>query len=206
MTEERKNFPFVNITLVAANILYFLFLFTQGNVVDSDFAVRHGAMYGPWIFAQKKWWMMFSAMFYHFSIQHLANNMITLFFLGNRVEQLMGHVKYMIMYVGAGLCGNLVSSFWAAFRGDAVVSGGASGAVFGVIGALLWIVIRHRGRVGDITLKRLMLMLALSLYYGLADKGVDNPAHIGGMLGGFVIAVLLYRKESQELPRHSMQA
>lgn len=190
----KKNYSVVNIVLVVLNVAWFLFLSTQGDEGDVGFAVEHGAMYADWVVTQGKWYMLFTSMFYHFSIGHLANNMIILFFIGNQVEQLMGHGKYLLLYLGSGLAGGFCSMYHILQAGEHTVSGGASGAVFGVIGALLWIVIRHKGRMGEITLKRMFLMLALSLYYGFTGTGIDNVAHVGGLLGGFLLAVVLYRK------------
>ena len=77
--------------------------------------------------------------------------------------------------------------------GDMAVSAGASGAIFGVIGALLYLVIRNKGRIGTLTTRGLVLMIALCLYYGFTATGADNWCHIGGLVMGFLLAVLLYR-------------
>ncbi|MGN0342199.1 MAG: rhomboid family intramembrane serine protease [Roseburia sp.] len=189
-----KKVSYVNIAIVALNVAWFLLLSIWGDVGDVGFAVEHGAMYAEWVVDQGKWYMLFTCMFYHFSIGHLANNMIILFFIGNQVEELLGHVKYFMLYFLAGLTGGVCSMIHILNAGEHTVSGGASGAVFGVIGALLWIVIRHKGRMGDITIKRMILMLALSLYYGFAGSGIDNIAHVGGLIAGFLLSVVLYRK------------
>ena len=72
------------------------------------------------------------------------------------------------------------------------VSAGASGAVFAVMGAMIYVLLRSKGRVEDITVRQMVIMAAFSLYFGLTSSGVDNAAHIGGMLSGFVLAVILY--------------
>ena len=74
------------------------------------------------------------------------------------------------------------------------VSAGASGAIFGIIGALLYVAIRNRGRIGEISGKGLVFMVVLTLYYGFTSGGVDHMAHIGGLAAGFLMGVLLYRK------------
>ena len=71
-------------------------------------------------------------------------------------------------------------------------SGKASGAVFAVMGGMIYVIIRHRGRVADLTVRQMLIMAAFSLYFGFASEGVDNVAHIGGLLSGFLIAVILY--------------
>ena len=75
-----------------------------------------------------------------------------------------------------------------------MVSAGASGAVFAVIGALIYIVIRNRGYIENFTARQLLILAALSLYHGVTSAGVDNAAHFGGLLCGFVLCVLLYHR------------
>ena len=77
---------------------------------------------------------------------------------------------------------------------DYSISAGASGAIFGIIGALLYVAIRNRGRIGDISGKGLAFMIIISLYYGFSSSGVDNLAHIGGLITGFVSGIFLYWK------------
>ena len=77
--------------------------------------------------------------------------------------------------------------------GESAVSAGASGAVFGLMGALLYVVIANRGRLGQLSGRGMIFMVVLSLYFGLTSSGVDNMAHIGGLICGFIFAVILYR-------------
>ena len=78
--------------------------------------------------------------------------------------------------------------------GEYVVSAGASGAIFGVIGALLYVALRNRGRIGNVSGRGILFMVIISLYYGFTSGGVDNLAHIGGLVSGFLLGVLLYWK------------
>ena len=80
----------------------------------------------------------------------------------------------------------------------AMHGGGESGAIFGLMGALVWLVIRNRGGYGWIYGRRVYLMVGLSLYYGFTSTGVDNYAHVGGLIGGFLLAICLYRKRGKE--------
>ena len=77
---------------------------------------------------------------------------------------------------------------------DYAVAAGASGAIFGIVGALLWIVILHRGRYESLTGKGLLFMIVITLYYGITTGGIDNWGHIGGLLMGFVMGIILYRR------------
>ena len=85
-----------------------------------------------------------------------------------------------------------MSCFQMVQSGDYAVSAGASGAIFGIVGALCWIVIVHKGRYQSLTGKGMLMMLALCLYYGLTTGNVDNWGHIGGLVMGFVMGILFY--------------
>lgn len=86
----------------------------------------------------------------------------------------------------------MLSLFFDMYAGNASLSAGASGAVFAVMGGMIYVIIRHRGRVADLTVRQMLIMAAFSLYFGFASEGVDNVAHIGGLLSGFLIAVIFY--------------
>ena len=94
--------------------------------------------------------------------------------------------------MGGGVGGNILSFLAETGQGELVVSAGASGAVFAVIGALLYVLIRKRGRLETITVQRLAFMALLSLYYGFSSAQVDNAAHIGGLFSGFLLTVILF--------------
>ena len=139
-----------------------------------------------------------SSMFLHFGYDHLFNNMVVLVAMGWNLELEIGKIKFLIVYFVSGLAGNILSAWWDILTGSMAVSAGASGAIFGIIGALLYVAIRNRGRIGEISGKGLVFMVVLTLYYGFTSGGVDNMAHIGGLAAGFLIGVLLYRKRKDK--------
>ena len=118
--------------------------------------------------------------------------MLVLFVLGQRLEPAVGRWKFLLIYIAGGLGGNLISLFWDMNTGDYSVSAGASGAVFALMGGMIYVIIRHRGRVADLTIRQMLIMAAFSLYFGFASEGVDNAAHAGGLLCGFLMAVIVY--------------
>ena len=182
------------ILLIAINIIVFLLLSFQGMTEDAEYMLEHGAMYVPYMMEGNEYYRLFTSMFLHFGIDHLANNMVMLGAIGWNLEYEIGKIKFLIIYFGSGLAGNILSAFGDIMIGEYAVSAGASGAVFGIIGALLYVVIRNRGRIGTISGRGLVLMVVLSLYYGFTSTGVDNLAHIGGLIAGFILGVLLYWK------------
>ena len=183
----------VTYCLMGVNLLYFLFLTLHGRTeYDMDLMLRYGAVYEPLIFQEHQYYRLLTACFMHFGIEHLVNNMLVLFVTGGYLEQALGHVRYLILYLTAGILANLISCFWNAGLGEAVVSAGASGAVFAVVGGLLWVALRNRGRLGNLTLRQLLIMAVLSFYLGFTEGGVDNAAHLGGLVSGFLLAIFLY--------------
>jgi rhomboid protease GluP len=142
-----------------------------------------------------EWWRLLAAMFLHGGILHLALNMFALWEAGRQLTRLFGNLGFLIVYVGAGLAGGALSLHFAARTG---VSVGASGAVFGVVGALIAATLRHRdslpaGRARQM-LASLGIFVAVSLGYGLANTGIDNAAHVGGLFAGAIAGSLLVRK------------
>ena len=121
--------------------------------------------------------------------------MLILICAGIILEGALGHVKYLLLYLIAGIGGSTLSYLQMLHSGDYAVAAGASGAIFGIIGALLWIVILHKGRYETLTGKGLLFMIVISLYYGISSVGVDNWGHIGGLIMGFLMGILLYRKK-----------
>lgn len=191
------------IILIAINVILFLFLSFSGMTEDAEYMLEHGAMYVPYMMEGSEYYRLFTSMFLHFGIDHLANNMVMLAAIGWNLEYEIGKIKFLIIYLLSGLAGNILSAFGDIIIGEYAVSAGASGAVFGIIGALLYVVIRNRGRIGTISGRGLLLMIILSLYYGFTSSGVDNLAHIGGLLAGFVLSVLLYWKRHGKRRRKS---
>ncbi|MDO4265454.1 MAG: rhomboid family intramembrane serine protease [Eubacteriales bacterium] len=183
----------VNYALIAANILYFIFLSFQGRTeYDMDMMLRFGAMYEPLVIENGEYYRFLTACFMHFGIEHLVNNMLVLFVIGGYLEKALGHLRYLLFYILAGIGANIISFYWHLGTADFVVSAGASGAVFGVVGGLIFAILRNRGRLGDLSMRQILVMTVLSVYLGMSESGVDNAAHLGGLLCGFVLAVLLY--------------
>lgn len=185
---------YVNIGLIVINVLYFLFLETAGSSENTSFMVAHGAMYAPLVLGNGEYYRLFTSVFMHFGINHIMNNMLILFILGDNLERALGHVKYLFFYLVCGVGANVVSMLVNLREYRNVVSAGASGAIFGVIGGLLYAVIVNRGRLEDLSTRQLVVMIVCSLYFGLTSTGVDNAAHIAGLLIGIIMGILLYRK------------
>ena len=192
---RQKPEAICTVALIVINVAVFFILTMFGDTEDAVFMLQHGAMYEPYIIEGHEYYRIFTCLFLHFGITHLLNNMVMLGALGWNLEVEIGKVRFVIIYFASGIIGNIVSLFYDLTLEQPAVSAGASGAIFGLMGALLYVVIANRGRLGRLSGRGMLVMVILSLYFGLTSTGVDNLAHIGGLVSGFLLAVLLYRRK-----------
>src|SRR5574344_664504 len=134
----------VTSVLVLANIIVFIVLSLHGSTLDTTYMVRHGALYAPYVISGE-YYRIFTSMFMHFGIEHIASNMLGLFCLGSIAEQELGRIKYSILYILSGVGAGIASSAMALINGSSSVSAGASGAIFGIIGSICTIMIKRKG-------------------------------------------------------------
>lgn len=191
MTRKRS---WVNGTLIVLNVIYFLYLEIAGSSENSLFMIQHGAMYTPLVLEYGEYYRLLTSIFMHFGINHIVNNMLVLFILGDNLERALGKVKYLIFYLFCGVGANLVSMFVGMNHSIQTVGAGASGAIFGVIGGLLYVVGVNKGRLEDLSSRQLVIMILFSLYFGFTSSGVDNVAHVAGLVIGMLLAAVFYRK------------
>ena len=194
----RKKAP-CTMTLIIINTAVFLILSFMGMTEDPRFMLEHGAMYGPYLTEGNEYYRLFTCLFLHFGFSHLMNNMLTFGLLGWQLELEIGKIKFLLIYFASGICGNLLSAWYNIRTQEFSVSAGASGAIFGIIGALFYVAVRNKGSIGNLSGRGIAFMAFLSLYYGFTSTGVDNFAHIGGLVSGFMLAVLLYWKPKSKL-------
>lgn len=186
---RRISRPWVTYIVVALNLAVFAICVLRGGNplhLNSAMLIETGAMYGPLVW-QGQTWRMASALFLHGGALHIGLNLFALWQAGALLERLYGHRTYLFIYLGAGLAGSAASLWWK----PEVLSVGASGAIFGLYGALLAYLLCQRGRV-PVTLTRELrssatAFIGFSLFAGFSMPGIDNAAHIGGLIGGGVL-------------------
>lgn len=191
-----KAKTYVNMGLLVANLLLYILC-----IFNSEFFYGNGSFDPILVINKQQWYRFVSCIFLHADVYHLSGNLIYLYTLGDMVERELGHVKYVLLYVLSGIIGNVASFAVSVLARDYTPSLGASGAIFGVTGALLWIAIRNKGRHEEITVFKIIFLIAYSLYNGFVSTNIDNAAHLGGLFGGFVLAILLYRKQGKAKER-----
>lgn len=189
-----RKTAYVNTAIIIINVLCFLYLELQGSTENAGFMLAHGAMFAPLVVDHGQYYRLVTSVFMHFGVSHLTNNMLVLFVLGDNLERALGHVKYLIFYLLCGVGANLVSMTVNLMTGSLSVGAGASGAIFGVVGGLVYAVGVNRGRLEDLTSRQLGVMILLTLYHGFTSMNIDNAAHIGGLAAGILLGILLYRK------------
>lgn len=182
--------------LIAANILVFAAMLLDGAGLwhsANGIQLAWGANFGP-ATQDGEWWRLASAIFLHFGAVHLLLNMWALWDAGQWVERVYGHARFASIYIISGLTGNLVS---LVIQGNSAVSGGASGAIFGIYGALLTFLWRERDAITKHEFRWLFWgALGFSLatiVMGFIIPGIDNSAHIGGFISGILISILLQK-------------
>ncbi len=188
---DKKNFTKVNTLLIAVNIIYFLVLEFTGSSLDIHHMIDFGALQRKYVLEYGQYYRLVTAMFMHYGIGHISGNMLILYLIGDNLERAIGSIKYLFFYLVTGVIANCATLF---YDRPSSVSAGASGAVFAVMGALLYILILNKGRLEDLTAQRIGATLLISFYSGLRATNVGNIAHFNGALFGFVFAILLYRK------------
>jgi len=188
------------IVLIALNTLMFLSMVLQGVSVfepTAESVLKWGADYGP-LTLHGQWWRMVVSTFLHFGLIHLLFNMFVLFNIGLFMESLAGRVSFVVLYLVCGLGGSAASLVWH----PSIVSAGASGAIFGLYGALLGFLVRHRGSIPGESLASLrkgaLTFIGYNLLYGLRP-GVDMAAHVGGLATGFVLGLFLIERPSSSV-------
>ncbi len=188
---QPKNGP-ITFILVAINIIVFLVLEIMGDTEDGTFMLLNGAMNPYLVLYGHEWYRLFTATFMHFGINHLANNMLLLFLLGQMFERAVGPTRYLGIYLGSGLAGSFLSFFYMCLVGKNDIVAGASGAIFGIVGGMVVVVIVNKGRYKGISVRRMVFMALLTLYFGFATAGTDNVGHLGGLMAGIILTFFSY--------------
>ncbi|HIR27259.1 MAG TPA: rhomboid family intramembrane serine protease [Candidatus Choladousia intestinigallinarum] len=181
----------VTLLLVGINVAVFIVLSILGNTEDALFMLNHGAVFVPLVVDGGEYYRIFTSMFLHFGLQHLFYNMLVLIFLGDYLERAVGKIRFLVIYLAGGIAGNLLSIAYELYTQDFAVSAGASGAIFAVTGALIYMVLRKKERVPGLSGQRLILMAVLTILQGMTAIGIDNEAHMGGLAAGFLLGWLL---------------
>ena len=180
--------PFLSYVILAAIAIVWSITWQVGGStsIPGEVLIRFGANFGPGIL-QGETWRLFTSMFLHADLRHLLFNAYALFIFGFEMERIYGPDRYLVIYILSGLFGSLASFAW---RGAEVLSVGASGAIFGIIGMNLAFFLIHRQTFGEFGRSRVMstlIIIGINLFLGFTVARIDNMAHLGGLIAGFAL-------------------
>jgi len=193
MLDKFREYP-LTYGIIAINlILYLVSAVLSGNIIDMDMQtlVDMGALYGPLTVLKGEWWRLFTAMFLHGGMTHILMNMFSLYLIGRGVDLYFEKKAYVSIYLFSGLLGGLASLYMH----PGSVGIGASGAIFGVFGALAGFFLAHRHKIeahSKAFMKDFAIVLGINLVLGLSMPSIDVSAHIGGLvvglIGGYIVS------------------
>lgn len=202
---KEKRFPYVTVGLIIINVVYFLIVALGGNPGIASYMLSRGADYAPLVFEEHEYWRLVTSMFMHFSFRHLAGNMLYLGLIGWSYERITGHVRFLLLYMFSGIGSSVVSCAYHQLSGNYAVSAGASGAVYGLIGMLIYFTFIIGKRFRSPAMYRRILLMAIFLIYSnlLTGGNIDVAAHIGGLVFGILLSFLFVKagdKNNKEKP------
>lgn len=177
--------PIVTYSLIFICILVFILMYVLGNGSTDNYTLLVFGANVDTLTKNGDYYRLFTSMFLHIGILHLLCNMYSLYIIGKEVENVFGKVKYLIIYLLSGIAGSILS---LAFNHN-TISAGASGAIFGLLGALLYFGYYYRTYLGATLTRTIIPVIVLNLIIGFTSSGIDNAAHIGGLVGGILIAM-----------------
>lgn len=181
MPARYKDMPIVSVSLAIINTIVFIVCIFAGELLYDM-----GGLSVQGILGQQEYGRLLWSMFLHVDTEHLFSNMIFLLFMGAMLEKETGHLCFMLVYFLSGLGGNVLSLVNKVLTWNPSISVGASGAIFGLDGLLLAMVLFSREYRNTVPPVRFIIMVALSIYDGFVIGNIDNAAHIGGLAVGFV--------------------
>lgn len=207
------KFTLINSIIIGLNIIIFLFTQLAPAFGGKEMMLEKGALSWYYVKEYKEYYRIFTSMFLHSGWSHLINNMIVLLFVGGNLERAAGKIRYLIIYFGAGIVAGISSisyNMWKEYSQisfeNTTISIGASGAIFGVVGAILFIVVINRGKLNEISTRQMILFVVLSLYSGIINAQIDQAAHLGGFVAGILLAIIIYRRPGYQKPKLGEQA
>lgn len=177
--------PIITYIIIAICSIMFALMYIFGNGSQDIYTLINFGANLDTLAKSGEYYRLFTCMFLHIGIWHLLCNMYSLYAIGKEVESLFGKLKYLIIYILSGICGSILS---LAFSHN-TVSAGASGAIFGLLGALLYFGYYYRTYLGVTMRTTVVPVILFNLILGFLIPGIGNAAHIGGLVGGILIAM-----------------
>lgn len=188
--------PIITVSLIIINVIIFILMYILGKGSQDAFTlIKFGAFQKDLILGGEYYRLITSA-FLHIGIFHLLFNCYALYVIGRQLESFLGKIKFLIIYLVSALCGSLMSMIF-----PISISAGASGAIFGLLGSLLYFGYNYRVYLGTVLKSQIIPLILINLIFGFMVSGINNAAHIGGLIGGILITMSLgikYKSKKSE--------
>ncbi|WP_249705065.1 rhomboid family protein [Bacillus zhangzhouensis] len=175
--------PIFTYLLIAVQVVMFLLLELSGGSTNTATLTAFGAKNNVLIL-DGEWWRLITPMFLHIGLTHLLFNTFALWSVGAAVERIYGSGRFLLIYLVSGIFGSIAS-----FLFNTAIAAGASGAIFGCLGALLYLAISNRKLFFRTMGTNIIVIILINLGIGFTVSGIDNAGHLGGLVGGFLAAL-----------------
>lgn len=183
----KKEKPTITYSLIVLNIIiFFITAMFSSNMYQIDSSVLY--KFGGLVVGSNEYYRMITSAFLHAGFIHLLCNMYALYIVGSQVEQIFGKMKFILIYLISAIMGSL---FTIVFSSPNVISVGASGAIFGLFGSIIYFGYHFRGYIGNAILSQMIPVVLLNLFIGFTTPNIGTPAHIGGLIGGYIVSLAL---------------
>jgi len=183
----KEKVPYATYALIAINVILFVLMYIFGKGSEDNLTlINFGALNTQLVVYYHQYYRIITSAFLHIGILHLVLNMYALYIIGKDIENFFGKLKYIIIYLSSAIIGSLISLL---FVSEQSISAGASGAIFGLMGALLYFGYHYRALLNNALTKQIIPVIILNLAIGFMVSGINNFAHLGGLLGGFLASV-----------------
>ena len=197
MLFNQSQKPYIVYLILLINTLLFGTTEIFGGSTNSSVLVNFGALYGLYV-SEGQYWRLLTAMFLHAGFFHFALNCLSIFIMGSLAESILGHKKFLFIYIFSGITASFISLIFLPSYGVAI---GASGAIFGTLAALGGYFFIYRNKLGEFgkqNFNAILILALVNLAFGFMGSGVDNWGHIGGLIGGIIAAVLVIPKYTRK--------
>ena len=181
-----KKRPVITYALIIINVLVFLAMYIFGKGSEDTLTLLLFGAHYPVLVRAGDYYRLITSAFLHAGLLHLIFNNYALYVIGSQLESFLGKAKFLIIYLVSAICGSLMSMLFS----DGI-SVGASGAIFGLLGSLLYFGYNYRVYLGTVLKSQIIPLIILNLVIGFITPGIDNAAHIGGLLGGLGMTMAL---------------
>ncbi|MFW5893208.1 MAG: rhomboid family intramembrane serine protease [Bacillota bacterium] len=197
-----QGFPATNpvstLLIVGVTIYFFITIFSGG--FNGQNLLELGALYEPLVIEDGQWYRLFTVMFLHGSVTHyIFNTLFGLYVIGGALERLIGPLKYLIVYFVSGILASftIVASYF--LTGEPVLTVGASGAIYGVLGAFLYLVVNHKEWFNPGDVQGIKALIFINVIFTFIVPNISVAGHIGGLIAGYAIATLMFINQGKDM-------